>query len=181
MTMTELRAKARRVARDADGLGLIIVDYLQLMTGRGDNREQEIASISRGLKALAQDLDVPVLALSQLNRGVEVRENKRPRLADLRESGSLEQDADIVMLLYRDEYYSPTTEAAGKAELNVAKHRTGGTGVVGLSFQCQLRRVRGCSWRSAIGAAIGASLVVDDVMSASSVDGSGCRCRDHRL
>jgi len=137
MTVTELRAKARRVARDAGGLGLIIIDYLQLMTGRGDNREQEIASISRGLKALAQDLDVPVLALSQLNRAVEVRENKRPRLADLRESGSLEQDADIVMLLYRDEYYSPTTttDAAGKAELNIAKHRTGGTGVVSLSFQ----------------------------------------------
>ena len=135
-TIGQLRARARRIARDAGGLGLIVVDYLQLMAGSGDNREQEIASVSRGLKALAQDLEVPVLALSQLNRSVELRENKRPRLADLRESGSLEQDADIVMFLYRDDYYSPTEPLAkGKAELNVAKHRSGGTGTVPLSFQ----------------------------------------------
>lgn len=134
-TIGQIRARARRIARDAGDLGLIVVDYLQLMAGSGDNREQEIASVSRGLKSLAQDLDVPVLALSQLNRSVEVRENKRPRLADLRESGSLEQDADIVMFLYREDYYSPSdTSAKGKAELNVAKHRSGGTGFVSLSF-----------------------------------------------
>jgi replicative DNA helicase len=136
MTIGQLRARARRIARDAGALDLIVVDYLQLMAGSGDNREQEIASVSRGLKALAQDLEVPVLGLSQLNRSVELRENKRPRLADLRESGSLEQDADIVMFLYRDDYYSPADPSAkGKAELNVAKHRSGGTGSVPLTFQ----------------------------------------------
>ena len=135
LSVTNVRAKARRIAREAGGLGLVIVDYMQLMEGRGENRQQEIASISRGLKELARDLKLPVLALSQLNRGVEVRENKRPRLADLRDSGSIEQDSDVVMFLYREEYYSPTdVDKQGVAELEVAKHRTGRTGTVTQAF-----------------------------------------------
>lgn len=137
MTMTEIRAKCRRLKQRND-LRLVIVDYMQLMTSgkKVESRQQEVSEFSRSLKLLAKELEVPVIAISQLNRGPEARTDKKPMLSDLRESGSLEQDADIVMLLYRDEYYSPTTtEAAGKAELNIAKHRTGGTGVVNLSFQ----------------------------------------------
>lgn len=135
LNVTTVRARARRIAREAGELGLVIVDYLQLMEGRGENRQQEIASISRGLKELARDLKVPVLALSQLNRGVELRENKRPRLADLRDSGSIEQDSDVVMFLYREEYYSPAdADKRGVAELEIAKHRTGRTGTVTQAF-----------------------------------------------
>ncbi len=135
LTVTTIRARARRIARAGGGLGLIVVDYMQLMEGRGENRQQEIAAISRGLKQLARDLDVPVLALSQLNRGVEVRENKRPRLADLRDSGSIEQDADVVLFLYREEYYSPSNpDTQGLSEIEVAKHRTGRTGTVTQTF-----------------------------------------------
>lgn len=131
----ELRAKSRRVKRAAGGLGLVVVDYLQLMAMRGfDTREREIAAISRSLKQLAVDLHVPVLAVSQLNRAVEARSDKRPQLSDLRESGSLEQDADVVVFIYRDEYYDPATEAKGVAEIHVAKHRSGPTGRVELSF-----------------------------------------------
>ncbi len=119
LTLMELRARARRL-RSQHGVGLIVIDYLQLMSGpgggkSGENRQQEIAAISRGLKALARELGVPVVALSQLSRAVEARPNKRPMLSDLRESGSIEQDADLVMFIYRDEYYNPHSEKAGIA------------------------------------------------------------------
>ncbi len=135
LTVTEIRAKCRRMRRNP-GLGLVIIDYLQLMQGSGgENRQQEIAEISRNLKNLARELDVPVIALSQLNRALESREDKRPRLADLRESGSLEQDADVVMFIYRHDYYHPEAqETRGIAEVAVAKHRQGSTGKVDMTF-----------------------------------------------
>nr|WP_290668472.1 replicative DNA helicase [Ardenticatena sp.] len=131
----ELRTKARRVASE-HGLDLIVVDYLQLMRGAGrtENRVQEISQISRSLKALARELRVPVLALSQLSRQVESRHDKRPMLSDLRESGSIEQDADVVMFIYRDEVYNKETEKPNIAEIIVAKHRNGPTGMVELRF-----------------------------------------------
>ncbi|WP_027717114.1 replicative DNA helicase [Desulfovirgula thermocuniculi] len=131
----ELRAKARRLQQEA-GLGLIVIDYLQLMQAnrRAENRQQEIAEISRSLKGIAKDLNVPVLALAQLSRQVEQRAEKKPSLADLRESGALEQDADVVMFIYRDEYYRPDTEKRGIAEIIVAKQRNGPTGLVELAF-----------------------------------------------
>jgi replicative DNA helicase len=119
-------------------LGLVIVDYLQLMTSGTsvENRVQEVSQISRALKVLARDLEVPILALSQLSRAVEQRHDKRPILSDLRESGSIEQDADLVMFVYRDEYYNPEdTESAGIAELILSKHRNGATGIEKLAFQ----------------------------------------------
>ncbi len=140
----EIRAKARRLQSElrADGkeLGIVVIDYLQLMSGaaRTESRVQEVSEISRGLKALARELDVPVIALSQLSRGPEQRTDKRPMLSDLRESGSIEQDADLVMFLYRPEYYAPPEkreELEGKAELIVGKQRNGPTGVVELFFQ----------------------------------------------
>ena len=140
----EIRAKARRLQSElrADGkdLGVVVIDYLQLMSGtaRAENRVQEVSEISRGLKALARELDVPVIALSQLSRGPEQRTDKRPMLSDLRESGSIEQDADLVMFLYRPEYYAPPEkreDLEGKAELIVSKQRNGPTGVVELFFQ----------------------------------------------
>ncbi len=137
ITMMEIRSKARRLKMREPGLGLIVVDYLQLMTSgsNAENRVQEVSQISRALKVLARDLDVPVLALSQLSRAVEQRHDKRPILSDLRESGSLEQDADLVLFIYRDEYYNPdTTDQQGLAEVHLAKHRNGPTGVVKLSF-----------------------------------------------
>ncbi|MFL2648126.1 MAG: replicative DNA helicase [Candidatus Actinomarinales bacterium] len=134
ITVTDIRAKSRRL-KASKGLDLIVVDYLQLMQGlSGDNRQQEIAEISRNLKNLARELKVPILALSQLNRAAEAREDKRPRLGDLRESGAIEQDADIVMMLYRDDYYNPATERPGVAEVNIVKHRSGSTGRVDLYF-----------------------------------------------
>ena len=135
LTVTEIRAKSRRLRR-RPGLDLIIVDYLQLMNGSGEeNRQQEIASISRSLKNLARELHVPIIALSQLNRGVEAREDKRPRLGDLRESGAVEQDADVVMFIYRDEYYYPErVESKGIAEIVIAKHRQGSVGKVDMTF-----------------------------------------------
>ena len=135
MTVTEIRAKSRRMRR-RPGLGLVIVDYLQLMQGSGgENRQQEIAQISRSLKNLARELDVPVIAVSQLNRSLESREDKRPRLGDLRESGAIEQDADVVLFIYRHEYYHPEAqETKGLAELNVAKHRQGAVGRVDMTF-----------------------------------------------
>ncbi|MST31788.1 replicative DNA helicase [Acidimicrobiaceae bacterium USS-CC1] len=136
VTVMEVRAKARRMKAKEGGLGLIIVDYLQLMTGRSsaENRQVEVSEISRGLKILARELQVPVLALSQLSRTLEARADKRPVLADLRESGSLEQDADVVMFLYRDEMYNPDSADRGSAEVIVAKHRSGPTGKVNLAF-----------------------------------------------
>jgi replicative DNA helicase len=136
-TMMEIRSKSRRLKMREPDLGLVVVDYMQLMTTetRTENRVQEVSEISRNLKRLARDLDVPVLALSQLSRAVEQRHDKRPILSDLRESGSIEQDSDLVFFIYRDEYYSPEdTDAQGIAELHLAKHRNGPTGVVKLSF-----------------------------------------------
>ena len=134
ITVTDIRAKSRRL-KSSKGLDLIIVDYLQLMqSSSGDNRQQEIAEISRNLKNLARELRVPILALSQLNRAAEAREDKRPRLGDLRESGAIEQDADIVMMLYRDDYYNSGTEIPGVAEVNIVKNRSGQTGKVELFF-----------------------------------------------
>jgi replicative DNA helicase len=135
LTVTDIRAKSRRLRR-AHGLQLIIIDYLQLMQGTArENRQQEIAEISRSLKNLARELDVPILAVSQLNRSLESREDKRPRLGDLRESGAIEQDADIVMFIYRHEYYHPEAQdTKGLAEVIVAKHRSGATGMVQMTF-----------------------------------------------
>jgi replicative DNA helicase len=135
--MMDIRSKSRRLKSNHPDLGLIIVDYLQLMTsGQSvENRVQEVSQISRQLKVLARDLDVPILALSQLSRAVEQRHDKRPILSDLRESGSIEQDADLVMFVYRDEYYNPDeTDQQGLAEVHIAKHRNGPTDTVKLSF-----------------------------------------------
>jgi len=143
LSVLDVRAKARRLAQQqADGLGLILIDYLQLMRGDGatDNRVEQVGQISRGLKTLARELDVPVIALSQLNRGVEQRHDKRPMLSDLRESGSIEQDADLVMFVYRDEYYDQESEREGIADLIVAKHRNGGLANVELTFQKEYPR-----------------------------------------
>lgn len=135
ITLSEMRSKARRLKAER-GLSLVIVDYLQLMQGRGkENRQQEISEISRGLKGLARELNVPIIALSQLSRGVESRTDKRPMLSDLRESGSLEQDADIVAFLYREGYYDPESERKDITEVIVAKHRNGPTGKVELFFK----------------------------------------------
>jgi len=135
ITVRQLRAKARQLQAEK-GLGLIVVDYLQLMQGsrRSENRQQEISEISRSLKGLAKELNIPVLALAQLSRSVEQRPNKRPVMSDLRESGSLEQDADLVMFIYRDEYYNPESEKKGIAEIIISKHRNGPVGTVELGF-----------------------------------------------
>jgi replicative DNA helicase len=137
-TVMEMRAKARRTKARHGDLALVVVDYLQLMTPstarRSENRQVEVAEISRGLKILARELECPVVALSQLNRQLEYRQDKRPMLADLRESGSLEQDADVVVFLYRDEIYNPESDQRGTAEVIVAKHRNGPTGVTRLAF-----------------------------------------------
>jgi replicative DNA helicase len=141
LTPTELRARARRIKRE-HGLSLIVVDYLQLMQvpGTKENRATEIAEISRGLKVLAKELALPVIALSQLNRAVEQRENKKPVMSDLRESGSLEQDADIILLIYREEVYDKNTVKKGIAEIEIAKHRNGEIGTFQLTFQGQYTR-----------------------------------------
>jgi len=136
LTVMEVRAKARRLKSRLGELGCIVIDYLQLMSGRqrAENRQVEVSEISRGLKILARELEVPVVALSQLSRNLETRADKRPVLADLRESGSLEQDADVVMFLYRDEVYNPESPDRGTAEVIVSKHRNGPTGVTQLAF-----------------------------------------------
>lgn len=140
-TVTDIRAKTRRLKREK-GLDLIIIDHMQLMsTGkRSENRQQEISEISRNLKLLAKDLNVPVLTLSQLNRTVESRSGNRPALSDLRESGAIEQDADVVMMLYRDDYYNKDTEKPGIAECIIAKHRNGATGTVEMKWQAKYTR-----------------------------------------
>jgi replicative DNA helicase len=136
ITMMELRSKARRLKSKHPSLGLIIVDYLQLMTsgGTAENRVQEVSQISRQLKVLARDLEVPILAMSQLSRAVEQRTDKRPLLSDLRESGAIEQDADMVMFVYRDEYYNEDSDQQGLAEVILAKNRNGPTGAEKLAF-----------------------------------------------
>ena len=138
ITLMEMRAKCRRL-KAKHGLGLVIIDYLQLMQSprRSENRQQEVSEISRSLKIMARDLQVPVICASQLNRMVETRSDKRPLLGDLRESGAIEQDSDLVMFIYRDEVYNPESEARGEAELHVAKHRNGPTGIVRLAFMNQ--------------------------------------------
>ncbi len=144
-TVTEIRTKARRLYAE-NGLDLIIIDYMQLMSGqsngRSENRQQEISYISRSLKALARELNVPVIALSQLSRAVESRADKRPMLSDLRESGSIEQDADVVLFIYREDYYVEDTDRENIADVLVAKHRHGSTGTVSLFFRKELTQFR---------------------------------------
>jgi replicative DNA helicase len=143
LSAMDLRTKARRLHAE-HGLDLIVVDYLQLMMGdrRSENRVQEISYISRSLKGLARELNVPVMALSQLSRAVESRQDKRPILSDLRESGSIEQDADVVMFIYREEMYVEDTERQNIADVLVAKHRNGPTGTVSLYFRKELTQFR---------------------------------------
>jgi len=134
----DIRSKTRRLMAEIGGLDMVIIDYLQLMTTQRsrDNRQQEISEISRSLKILAKELKLPIIALSQLNRGLESRPNKRPMLSDLRESGAIEQDADIVMFIYRDEYYNhEKDDNKGLAEIIIGKNRHGATGTVEMEFQ----------------------------------------------
>jgi replicative DNA helicase len=143
LTSAELRARARRMARQFGTLGLIVIDYLQLMSGSSgsdENRATELGEISRGLKALAKELQCPVVALSQLNRSVESRNDKRPMMSDLRESGAIEQDADIIMFIYRDDYYNKESKEPGVSEIIVAKQRNGPVGDVKLTFLKPLTR-----------------------------------------
>ena len=141
-TALDIRAKARRLRAEQGDLGLVIVDYLQLMQGRAraENRQQEISDITRALKALARELQVPVVALSQLSRAVEQRRPPKPQLSDLRESGAIEQDADVVALLYRDDLYNEDSDERGVAEVNIAKHRNGPTGTLRLAFRGEFTR-----------------------------------------
>src|SRR3989339_1061992 len=141
MTATEIRAKARRLKMEK-GLGMIMIDYLQLMSGRGrvENRVQEISEISRSLKTLAREIDVPVIALSQLSRAVEQRPDRRPRLSDLRESGEIEQTADLVMFIHREDYYNPQAERGNIAEIIIAKQRNGPVGTIELVFRKELAK-----------------------------------------
>lgn len=142
LTVMQMRSQVRRLQAEKGGkLGLVLLDYLQLMeSSTSDNRVQELSKITRSLKGLARELNAPIIALSQLSRGVEQRNNKRPMLSDLRESGAIEQDADLVIMLYRDEYYSPDTIDRGIAEVIIAKHRNGPTGTVKLLFQPELTK-----------------------------------------
>jgi replicative DNA helicase len=154
LTSSELRARARRMARQFGTLGLIVIDYLQLMSGSSgsdENRATELGEISRGLKALAKELQCPVLALSQLNRSVESRNDKRPMMSDLRESGAIEQDADIIMFIYRDDYYNKDSKTPGVSEIIVAKQRNGPVGKVDLAFLKPLTRFDNLALESGAG------------------------------
>ena len=148
VTVAEMNAKCRRL----DNLGMVVIDYLQLMSGsgygkNGDNRVNIVGEISRSLKVMAKELNVPVLCLSQLSRGPENRNDKRPMLSDLRESGSIEQDADVVMMLYRDDYYNDNSEEKGITECNVIKNRHGEPGVVKLQWIPQYQTFADREWR----------------------------------
>ncbi|QDQ00715.1 replicative DNA helicase [Lysinibacillus fusiformis] len=146
--INEIRAKCRRLAQE-NGLGMILIDYLQLIQGSGkpgENRQQEVSEISRSLKGLARELKVPVIALSQLSRGVEQRQDKRPMMSDLRESGSIEQDADIVAFLYRDDYYDKESESKNMIEIIIAKQRNGPTGTVTLAFKKEFNKFINVDW-----------------------------------
>lgn len=149
VTVSEIRAKCHRL-KQTKGLSLVVIDYLQLMqgSGRSDSRQQEISEISRSLKVMAKELEVPVIALSQLSRAVEGRQDKRPMLSDIRESGSIEQDADMVMFLYRDEYYNPDTEDKNTAEVLIAKHRAGETGMFKLGWQGKFTKFINIDYRA---------------------------------
>jgi len=149
LTPLEMRAKCRRLKAE-HGLGLVMVDYLQLVSapGRAENRQQEIAAVSRSLKGLAKELSVPVVALSQLSRAPEARTEKRPQLSDLRESGALEQDADVVMFIFREEEYKPTEENRGVAEIIIGKQRNGPTGMLKLAFIKEYTRFENFDWRN---------------------------------
>jgi replicative DNA helicase len=146
-SVMEMRAKSRRLKAE-HGLDLLIIDYIQLMSGRGriESRQQEVSQISRELKGLAKELKVPVIALSQLSRAPELRSEHKPQLSDLRESGSLEQDADVVCFIYREEVYNPSEENRGLAELIVGKQRNGPTGSVQLAFLKEFTRFENM-WR----------------------------------
>jgi replicative DNA helicase len=142
ISITELRSKCRKLKLEKN-LGLVIIDYLQLMSGSGkknESRQQEISDISRSLKSLAREISVPVVALSQLSRAVEQRPDKRPMLSDLRESGAIEQDADVVMFIYRDDYYNRDTEEPGVSEIIIGKQRNGPVGTVKLGWQAGLTK-----------------------------------------
>jgi replicative DNA helicase len=149
ITMMEIRAKCRRL-KQRHGLGMVVIDYLQLMqsTRRVENRQQEVSEISRSLKLLAKELEVPVIAIAQLSRQTEARSDKKPMLSDLRESGSLEQDADVVLFIYRDEIYDPESPRKGEADLIIAKHRNGPTDSVTVTFQGQYSRFASMAPRS---------------------------------
>lgn len=142
ISIREVRAKSRRLQAERKDLGLILIDYMQLMSGSGhsESRQQEVSQISRSLKGLARELNVPIIALSQLSRAVESTTDKRPQLSHLRESGSIEQDADMVMFIYREDYYFPETERGGIADIIIAKHRNGPTGNVELTFTREFTR-----------------------------------------
>lgn len=141
LTVSQMRSQVRRLQTEKKGqIGLVLIDYLQLMGEGGDNRVQELSKITRSLKALAREIHAPVIALSQLSRAVESRNNKRPMMSDLRESGALEQDADLIMMLYRDEYYNPDSLDRGLAEVIITKHRNGPTGTIKLLFQSEFTK-----------------------------------------
>lgn len=144
LTVAQMRSRTRRAAKK-HGVSLVVVDYIQLARGEGQSREQEVSSISRGLKALAKEFNCPVIALSQLNRKVDERPNKRPLMSDLRDSGAIEQDADLILMMYRDEYYHPDTPDKGIAEIIVAKQRMGETGVIPVLFRGEFSRFENLS------------------------------------
>jgi replicative DNA helicase len=142
LSVIDLRGRARRLARQQGRLGLVVIDYLQLMSGSGgnENRATEISEMTRSLKSLAKELNCPVIALSQLNRSLEQRPNKRPVMSDLRESGGIEQDADVILFIYRDEVYNPDSPEKGTAEVIIGKQRNGPIGTVRLTFAGQFTR-----------------------------------------